>query len=152
MGDRRITGTFCRLALQLGRPLMWGLANIMCLGHRTKVQRPRQRARSSLMSCNSPSQSASNRQMTSKQITGRGRLVPARLTGIAYQVRYGIHIAGDDVQQGRGVRAMQWTKCSVRLPDGGRVPDGSYFLYTDEGKVHQMKSVDGKWHCLAIAA
>ena len=47
---------------------------------------------------------------------------------------------------------MQWTKYSVRFPDAGRVPDGSYFLYTDEGKVHQLKSIDGKWQCLAMAA
>ena len=90
--------------------------------------------------------------MASRQITGRGRLVPTRLTAIAYQVRYGIHIVGDAVQKGRGVRPMQWTKCSVRFPDAGRVPDGSYFLYTDEGKVHQLKSIDGKWQSLAMAA
>ena len=102
--------------------------------------------------CNPRTQSASNNEMASRQITGRGRLVPTRLTGIAYQVRYGIHVVGDAVQKGRGVRPMQWTKCSVRFPDAGRVPDGSYFLYTDEGKVHQLKSIDGKWHCLAMAA
>lgn len=90
--------------------------------------------------------------MVSKQITGRGRLVPTRLTGIAYQVRYGIHAVEDAGQKGKAVRPMQWTKCSVRLADAGRVPDGSYFLYTDEGKVHQLKSIDGKWHCLAMAA
>ena len=47
---------------------------------------------------------------------------------------------------------MRWTKCSVHFADAGRVPDGSYFLYTDDGKVHQLKSIDGKWHCLAKAA
>jgi len=83
---------------------------------------------------------------------GRGRLVPTRLTGIAYQVRFGIHIVGEASQRGRGAPPMQWAKCSVRFPDAGRVPDGSYFLYTDDGKVHQLKSIDGKWHCLAIAA
>jgi hypothetical protein len=45
---------------------------------------------------------------------------------------------------------MHWTQCSVRC--SGRLPDGTYFLYTDEGKVHQLKSTGGKWHCLAIAA
>jgi len=47
---------------------------------------------------------------------------------------------------------MQWTHCSVHFSPAGRLPDGIYFLYTDEGKVHQLKSIDGKWHCLAMAA
>jgi len=47
---------------------------------------------------------------------------------------------------------MQWTKCSVRFSHAGLFPDGSYFLYTDEGKVLQLKSIDGKWHFLAMAA
>jgi hypothetical protein len=47
---------------------------------------------------------------------------------------------------------MQWTHCSVHCSHAGRLPDGSYFLYTDEGIVHQLKSVDGKWHYLAMAA
>ena len=75
-----------------------------------------------------------------------------RQGGIAFQVRYGINKPGDVFQHGRGVRPMQWTKCSVHLPDDGQLPDGSYFLYTDDGKVHQLKSIDGKWHCLAMAA
>ena len=58
-----------------------------------------------VLSCNPWTQSASNNKMASKQITGRGRLVPTRLTGIAYQVRYGIHIVEDAVQQGRGAPA-----------------------------------------------
>jgi hypothetical protein len=95
---------------------------------------------------------SSNKMMNSKQIKGHGRLVPTRSTGIAYQVRYGIRVVGDALQHGRGVRPMQWTKCSVRFPDSGRLPDGSYFLYTEDGKVHQLRSVDGKWHCLAMAA
>ena len=90
--------------------------------------------------------------MASKRLKGRGRLVPTRLSGVAYQVHYGIHVVGDAVQHGRGMRPMQWTKCSVHLADSGRVPDGSYFLYTDDGKVHQLKSLDGKWQCLALAA
>ena len=90
--------------------------------------------------------------MASRQLKGRGRLVPTRLSGIAYQVRYGIHVVGDVFQQGKGARPMKWTKCSVQFSDTGRVPDGSYFLYTDDGKVHQLKSIDGKWHCLAMAA
>ena len=97
-------------------------------------------------------QFASNRDMTAKSLKGRGRLVPTRPTGIAYQVLYGIHIVEDAVQHGRGMRPMRWMKCSVRLSDAGRVPDGSYFLYADDGKVHQLKSIDGTWHCLAAAA
>jgi hypothetical protein len=72
--------------------------------------------------------------------------------GIAFRVRYGIDKPGDVFQHGRGVRPMQWTKCSVHLPDDGQLPNGSYFLYTDDGKVHQLKTIDGKWHCLAMAA
>ena len=91
------------------------------------------------------------RQLKAK-VKGRGRLVPMRLGGIAFQVRYGIDKPGDVFQHGRGVRPMQWTKCSVHLPDDGQLPDGSYFLYTDDGNVHQLKSIEGKWHCLAMAA
>ena len=83
---------------------------------------------------------------------GHGRLVPTRLTGIAYEVRFGIHVVENEPQSGRGVRVPKWEKCSVRLTDGRRLPDGSYYLYTDEGKVHQLKSTDGKWHYLAVAA
>jgi hypothetical protein len=105
-----------------------------------------------VLPCNPRTQSASNKKMASIQTTGRGRLVPTRLTGIAYPVRYGIHSVGEVFEQGRAKPLMQWTKCSVRLPNAGRVPDGSYYLYTDEGKVHQLKSIDGKWHCLGMAA
>ena len=90
--------------------------------------------------------------MSSRKLKGRGRLVPTQPTGIAYQVRYGIPIVGDPFQRGRGERPMQWTNCSVHFSHPGRLPDGRYFLYTDEGKVHQLQSIDGKWHCLAMAA
>jgi hypothetical protein len=90
--------------------------------------------------------------MSSRKIKGRGRLVPARQTGIAYQVSYGIPDLGDGFEHGRGERATQWANCSVHFSHSGQLPDGSYFLYTDEGKVHQLKSVDGKWRCLAMAA
>ena len=87
-----------------------------------------------------------------KKIKGRGRLVPTRLTGIAYQVSYGIAVASDPVQSGKGRAPLQWTKCSVHNAGAGRLPDGSYYLYTDEGKVHQVKSTNGRWSYLAIAA
>jgi hypothetical protein len=38
------------------------------------------------------------------------------------------------------------------LENVGRIPDGNYFLYTDEGKVLQLRSIDGRWHYLAVAA
>jgi hypothetical protein len=85
------------------------------------------------------------------KLKGRGRLVPMRPTGIAYQVRYGIPVV-EPVKHGRGQCPMEWTKCSVHPFGAGRLPDGSYFLYAEEGKVHQIKSIDGKWHCLAMAA
>ncbi len=90
--------------------------------------------------------------MSDKKVQGNGRLVPARVTGIGYKVRYGIHVVGEPTERGRAPRAAHWAKCSVQLTDGGRVPDGTYFLYTEEGKVLQLKSTDGKWHCLAVAA
>ena len=91
--------------------------------------------------------------MTAKSLKGRGRLVPTRPTGIAYQVRYGIPIVRKMVCS----TAEACVQCGgrsapVRLSDAGRVPDGSYFLYADDGKVHQLKSIDGTWHCLAAAA
>jgi hypothetical protein len=90
--------------------------------------------------------------MSSTKLKGRGRLVPTQATGIAYQVRYGITVVGDPSQYGRGDRPTQWTKCSIQFSHAGLLPDGNYFLYTDEGKVHQLKSIAGKWHCLAMAA
>jgi hypothetical protein len=78
-------------------------------------------------------------------------VVPSRTTGIAYRVRYGIHIV-EAPKQGRAVPPAKWAKCSVQLEGAGQLPDGSYFLYTDEGQVHQLKSAAGKWHCLNIAA
>ncbi len=78
--------------------------------------------------------------------------MPTRQTGIAYKVRYGIHIVEDVPKRGRGTPSAEWTKCSVQFENGGQLPDGSYFLYTDEGKVHQLKSTAGKWEYLAVAA
>ncbi len=104
------------------------------------------------MNSNPRSHFASNLLVSFRKVKGRGRLVPTRPTGIAYQVRYGIQLGEDGPKHGRGVRPAQWAKCSVRFDDSGRVPDGSYFLYTEEGKVHQLKSVEGKWHYLAEAA
>ena len=92
--------------------------------------------------------------MSDKKVQGKWAVSPR--TGDWHwrlqAVRYGIHVVGEPAERGRGPRAAHWAKCSVQLADGGRVPDGTYFLYTEEGKVLQLKSTDGKWHCLAVAA
>jgi hypothetical protein len=90
--------------------------------------------------------------MTRKQQKGRGRLVPTLSAGVTYQVKYGIQLVPEVPQHGRGVRPAQWAKCSVQFEHAGRVPNGNYFLYTDEGRVHQLKFNDGKWQYLAVAA
>ena len=40
----------------------------------------------------------------------------------------------------------------VNFERGGSVPDGSYFLYTDEGRVHQLKATENEWLYLEVAA
>ena len=95
--------------------------------------------------------------MSLRRLHGRGQLVPTRATGIAYRVFHGIQIVGQVSQygrglHGRGLRPAQWVNCSVRLANAGRIPNGSYFLYTEEGSVHQLKSINGKWHYLIAAA
>jgi len=91
--------------------------------------------------------------MSSEKVQGRGRLVPTRPTGVEYQVEYRMRITIETRQHGRApaVTPTKWNECSVRSPQAHRIPDGHYFLHPDEGKVHQLKSVDGKWHFLAIA-
>jgi hypothetical protein len=95
---------------------------------------------------------ASNLTMSRKLLNGQGRLVPTRPTGVEYQVKYGIHLVGEIKQHGRGMRPTRWEKCSLRPAHSQRIPDGSYFLHADDGRVHQLKSVDGEWQCLAVAA
>jgi hypothetical protein len=90
--------------------------------------------------------------MSQKKIKGTGRLIPTRPTGVEYQVQYGIHIVGELQQHGRGMRQTKWAKCSLRSAYAQRIPDGSYFLHADDGRVHQVMSVDGEWRCLAVAA
>lgn len=85
---------------------------------------------------------------------GRGRLVPALPTGIAYQVDYGIQFTPEIRRHGRSSQqaaSTRWTKCSVRSAHVQAIPSGKYFLYTEEGKIYQVKSVDGKWHYLATS-
>ena len=88
--------------------------------------------------------------MNTKKMRGRGRLAPACSTGVTYKVQYGLDVAPDSSVKGKA--PLAWINCSVRLPHAGQLPDGSYFLYTEEGKVFQLKSIAGKWRCLAMAA
>jgi hypothetical protein len=90
--------------------------------------------------------------MSKKNLNGSGRLVPTRPTGVEYKVHYGIHLVAELRQHGRGLRPTRWEKCSLRSASAQRIPDGSYFLHADDGRVHQLKSVDGQWQYLAVAA
>ena len=81
-----------------------------------------------------------------------GRLVPMRPTGISYQVRHGIQPVADAVEYRGTVRSVQWTKCSVHLASAGLIPKGRYFLYADDGGVHQLELTNGQWYYLAAAA
>lgn len=94
---------------------------------------------------------ASN-QIMSEKVKGRGRLVPAQATGVEYKVEFGIDIVPETSQYGRGLKPTRWAKCSVRSAHAQRFPDGTYFLHADDGRVHQLKAIGGKWHCLALAA
>ena len=87
-----------------------------------------------------------------KKLHGRGRLVPMRLTRIDYQVQHGIQRAADAAHYNQAVRPGQWTKCSVHLAGTGMIPSGRYFLYADEGEVHQLEFSDGQCYYLAAAA
>jgi hypothetical protein len=90
--------------------------------------------------------------MGAKKLNGSGRLVPMRPTGLNYQVRHGIQPVADAAQYGGAVRPVQWTKCSVHLAGTGIIPSGRYFLYADEGGVHQLEFSNGQWYYLAAAA
>ena len=85
---------------------------------------------------------------TKERIKGLGRLVPTPPTGVEYEVSYGI-AAGAIRSQGPGWTPTYWVRCSLRSADARRIPEGCYFLYSHEGPVHQVKSIDGEWHYLA---
>jgi hypothetical protein len=89
--------------------------------------------------------------MAQKQTKGLGRLIPTRATGVGYEVHYGIDVVGEFKKHGRGMTPARWTKCSLVPANSHRIPEGRYFLHTDEGKVHQVKWIDGQWHYLAPA-
>ena len=84
-----------------------------------------------------------------RKLYGRGRLVPMRPTGISYQVRHCIRPAADFAQFIGTMRPAQWTKCSVHLAGAGLIPKGRYFLYADDGGVHQLEFTNGQWYYLA---
>jgi len=85
------------------------------------------------------------------ELKGRGRLIPAQATGIEYSVRFGIKSPPAGPQHGRGSKPTRWARCFIRPAQKKVFPDGHYFLRTDEGRVHQLKVIDGVWHCLALA-
>jgi len=90
--------------------------------------------------------------MSQKKITGGGRLVPTRPTGVEYRVVYAIDHVGELRQHGRGLRPTRWAKCSLKPARAQRIPDGSYFLHADDGRVHQLRSEAGRWQYLEVAA
>ena len=90
--------------------------------------------------------------MSLEKEKGRGRLIPTRPTGVQYQVEYTIKLSVEIRQHGRAPAAttMRWMKCSVRSPHAHFIPDGSYFLHSDDGRVRQLKSIDGEWQYLSL--
>jgi hypothetical protein len=90
--------------------------------------------------------------MRSNKLNKTGRLVPTRPTGIEYQVRHGIHVVLDERQHGKGMRPTHWVKCTLRPEHVQSIPEGTYFLHSDDGKIHQLRSIRGEWHYLAVAA
>ena len=90
--------------------------------------------------------------MSLKHSRGRGRLVPTRQTGLEYEVQYRIHLPEDVQKHGRDLQTVRWAKCSLHSACARRIPDGSYFLHAEDGRVHQLKSVDGEWSHLAFTA
>jgi hypothetical protein len=91
--------------------------------------------------------------MSLEKREGRGRLVPTRPTGVEYRVEYGMKITIVLRVHGRAAApttGIRWSRCSIRSSSAHRIPDGSYFLHADEGGVHQLKSIDGKWQFLSV--
>jgi hypothetical protein len=92
--------------------------------------------------------------MSSEKRKGRGRLVPTRPTGVEYKVVYGILFTAEVQQHGRAAAspaATRWAKCSVRSAEAHMIPNGSYFLHAEDGRVYQLKSLGRDWHFLATA-
>lgn len=90
--------------------------------------------------------------MSSKKLNGTGHLVPTRPTGIKYRVRHGIEIVAVKKQRGAAPGQPRWVKCALLPEHVQRIPEGTYFLHSDDGRIHQLRSVDGQWQYLAAAA
>ena len=94
--------------------------------------------------------------MAKETLKGTGRLVPTRMTGVEYKVKYGIdHIIEEVTHGGTGGfgpgKGGRWAKCLVRPTQSSVIPDGSHFLHADDGRVHQLRSMGGQWQCLSLA-
>lgn len=89
--------------------------------------------------------------MKTDKLKGRGYLVPTPTTGIEYQVKYEIHFPVPDRQPGRRLTPNHIcsAKCRVQSAHRHMIPDGRYFLHVDVGQIHQLQSLNGKWHYLA---
>lgn len=94
---------------------------------------------------------AETSQPRTHELKGRGRLVPAIATGIEYEVEFGLKSPPAAPQHGRAAKPTRWAKCRIRSLQNRTFLDGFYFLRTQEGRVHQLKVIDGVWHCLALA-
>src|ERR1700675_1591739 len=89
--------------------------------------------------------------MGQKKVSGSGRLVPTRPTGLQYEVQYGMYVLAEIRPHGQGgLQPTRWAKCTLRSAHAQRIPDGSYFLHAEDGRVHQLKSADGEWSYLAL--
>ena len=83
--------------------------------------------------------------MAQKKITGIGQLVPTRATGVKYGVHYGIVPLGEIKRYGKGMPPTRWGKLSLRSASTQQIPDGNYFLHIDDGRVFQVKCIQGQW-------
>jgi hypothetical protein len=89
--------------------------------------------------------------MATEKLKSRGRLVPTQPTGVQYQVEYVIKITTEVRQHGRSsttTTRTRWAKCSVKSPSAHMIPDGTYFLHSEDGRVLQLKSTGGQWQFL----
>lgn len=90
--------------------------------------------------------------MSAKKLDRTGRLVPTRPTGIQYKVRHGIEAVARKKLRGAPPQQARWVKCDLLPENVQRIPAGTYFLHSDDGRVHQLRSIDGEWQYLAAAA
>jgi hypothetical protein len=83
--------------------------------------------------------------MTQKEISGIGQLVPTRATGVKYGVQYGIVLLAEIKQHGRALPPARWGKVSLRCATAKQLPDGNYFLHIEDGRIFQVKCIEGQW-------